>query len=95
MNSTDLLSRLQQWVQTRPSITISRVLMTVSGDCSVSLGTLSRPMCIPITIPSSPEPTTQEANSSNQTESSPTNLPVIPIAAGLGGGMFLPLVIME
>ena len=94
MNSTDLLSRLQQWVQTRPTITVSGVPMTVSGDCSVSLSELSRPMCIPITIPSSPEPTTPETNSSNQTEPSSTNLPVIPIAAGLGGGMLLLLVII-
>ena len=94
MNSTALLSRLQQWVQTRPTITVSGVPMTVSGDCSVSLSELSRPMCIPITIPSSPEPTTPEANSTNQTEPSPTNLPVIPIAAGLGGGMLLLIVII-
>ena len=94
MNSTALLSRLQQWVQTRPSITVSGVPMTVSGDCSVSLSELSRPMCIPITISSSPEPTTTEANSTNQTEPSPTNLPVIPIAAGLGGGMLLLIVII-
>ena len=68
VNSTDLLSQLQQWVQTRPSITVSGVPMTISGDCSVSLGELSRPMCIPITIPSSPEPTTPEANNNNQAE---------------------------
>ena len=94
VNSTDLLSQLQQWVQTRPSITVSGVPMTISGDCSVSLGELSRPMCIPITIPSSPEPTTPEANNNNQAEVSSTNLPVIPIAAGLGGGMLLLLVII-
>ena len=94
VNRTDLLSQLQQWVQTRPSITVSGVLMTVSGDCSVYLGELSRPMCIPITIPPSPEPTTPEANNNNQAEVSSTNLPVIPIAAGLGGGMLLLLVII-
>ena len=53
---------------------------------------LSMPMCIPITISYSPEPTTPEANSSNQTEPSPTNLPMIPIAAGLCGSMLLLLV---
>ena len=94
MNSTNFLSRLQQWVQTRPSITVSGVPMTVSGDCSVSLGELSRPMCITITIPSPSEPATPEVNTDNQTEVNSTNLPVIPIAAGLGGGMFLLLVII-
>ena len=94
MNSTDFLSRLQQWVQTRPSITVSGVPMTVSGDCSVSLGELSRPMCITINLPSPSEPATPEVNTDNQTEVNSTNLPVIPIAAGLGGGMFLLLVII-
>ena len=104
VNSTDLLSQLQQWVQTRPTITVSGVPMTVSGDCSVYLGELSRPMCIPITIlsspgpttpePTTPEPTIPEANNDNQAEISSTNLPVIPIAAGLGGGMLLLLVII-
>ena len=92
MNSTALLSQLQQWVQTRPSITVSGVPITISGDCSVYLGELSRPVCIPITIPSPSESATPEANASNQAEVSSTNLPVIPIAAGLGGGMLLLLV---
>ena len=90
MNSTDLLSRLQQWVQTRPTITVSGVPMTVSGDCSVSLGELSRPMCIPITIP--PEPT--RTSTDNHDEPSPTNLQVIPITAGLVGSMFFLIVII-
>ena len=94
MNSTDLLSQLQQWVQTRPTITVSGVPMTVSGDCSVSLGELSRPMCMPITIPSPPEPTTPRTNTTNHNESSPTNLHVIPITAGLVGGMFFYIVII-
>ena len=94
MNSTALLSQLQQWVQTRPSITVSGVPMTVSGDCSVSLSELSRPMCIPITIPSSPEPTTPETNTDNQDEPSQTNLPVIPIIAGLSGGTLLLLLVI-
>ena len=89
VNSTDLLSQLQQWVQTRPSITVSGVPMTISGDCSVSLGELSRPMCIPITIPSPPEATTPGANSTNPSPTGvhSTNLPVVPITAG--GGMLL------
>ena len=84
MNSNDLLSQLQQWVQTRPSITVSGVPMTVSGDCSVSLDELSRPMCIPITIPSPPEATTPGANSTNPSPTGvhSTNLPVVPITAG-------------
>ena len=94
VNTTDLLSQLQQWVETRPTIAVSEVPMTVSGDCSVSLSELSRPMCITITIPSPSAPTTPEANNNNQAEVSSTNLPVIPIAAGLGGGMFLLLVII-
>ena len=51
-------------------------LMTVSGNCSLYLGELSRPICIPITIPSLFTIT----------------IAVFPIAAGLGGGMFLLLV---
>ena len=90
MNSTDLLLQLQQWVQMRPSITVSGVLMTISGDCSVSLDELSRPMCIPITIPSPPEATTPGANSTNQAGDHSTNLPVVPITAG--GGMLLLIV---
>ena len=94
MNSTALLSQLQQWVQSRPTITVSGVPMTVSSDCSVSLGELSKPMCIPITIPSSPEPTTPRTNTANHDESSPTNLQGIPITAGLVGGMFFYIVII-
>ena len=91
VNSTDLLSQLQQWVQTRPTITVKGVSMTISGDCSVNLGELSTPVCIPINLSSSP---TQVANTDNQAEVSSTNLPVIPIAAGLGGGMLLLIVII-
>ena len=94
VNSTDLLSQLQQWVQTRPTIIVEGVPMTISGECSVSLGELSRPVCITINLPSPSEPTTPEANNDNQAEVSSTNLPVIPIAAGLGGGMFLLIVII-
>ena len=82
VNSTDLLLQLQQWVQTRPTVTVEGVPMTISGDCSVNLGELSTPMCIP---------TNPVANTD---EPSPTNLPVIPIAAGLGGGMLLLIVIV-
>ena len=94
VNSTDLLSQLQQWVQTRPTITVKGVSMTISGDCSVYLGEFSRPMCTPINLPFSQEPTTPVANTDNQAEVSSTNLPVIPIAAGLGGGMLLFIVII-
>ena len=83
VNSTDLLSQLQQWVQTRPTVTVEGVPMTISGDCSVNLGELSTPMCIPTNLLSSPTPV------ANTDEPSPTNLPVIPIAAGLSGGMLL------
>ena len=68
--------------------------MTISGDCSVYLGEFSRPMCTPINFPFSQEPTTPVANTDNQAEVSSTNLPVIPIAAGLGGGMLLLVVII-
>ena len=88
VNSTDLLSQLQQWVQTRPTVTVEGVPMTISGDCSVNLGELSTPMCIPTNLSSSPTPV------ANTDEPSPTNLAVIPIAAGLGGGMLLLVVII-
>ena len=88
VNSTDLLSQLQQWVQTRPTVTVEGVPMAISGDCSVNLGELSTPMCIPTNLSSSPTPV------ANTGEPSPTNLPVIPIAAGLGGGMVLLIIII-
>ena len=87
VNSTDLLLQLQQWVQTRPTVTVQEVSMTISGDCSVN-GELSTPMCIPTNLSSSPTPV------ANTDEPSPTNLPVIPIAAGLSGGMLLLITII-
>ena len=82
VNSTDLLSQLQQWVQTRPTVTVEGVPMTISGDCSVNLGELSTPVCIPTNLSSSP---TQVANTNNQAEVSSTNLssspePTTPVA---------------
>ena len=93
VNSTDLLPILQQWVQTRPTIIVKRVPMTVS-TCSVYLHELSRPMCIPMTSPSLTVPTTPVFTTDNGAEPSSTYLPVIPIAAGLGGGMLLLIIIV-
>ena len=74
MNSTDLLSQLQEWVQTRPTIIVQGATMTVSGDCSVYVHEHSSPMCIPITFP---KPTKGPATvNENQAEVS-TVLPTI------------------
>ena len=93
MNSTNLLPILQQWVQTRPTIIVKGVPMTIS-TCSVYLHELSRPMCIPTTTPSPTVPTTPVFTADNEVEASSTYLPVIPITAGLGGGMLLLIMIV-
>lgn len=93
MNSTNLLPILQQWVQTRPTIIVKGVSMTIS-TCSVYLRELSRPMCIPTTTPSPTVPTTPVFTTDNEAEASSTYLPVIPITAGLGGGMLLLIMIV-
>ena len=93
MNSTNLLPILQQWVQTRPTIIVKGVPMTIS-TCSVYLREVSRPMCIPMTTPSPTVPTTPVFTTDNEAEASSTYLPVIPITAGLGGGMLLLIMIV-
>lgn len=93
MNSSDLLPILQQWVQTRPTVIVKGVPMTISA-CSVYLHEHSRPMCIPMTTPSPTVPTIPVLTTDNEAELGSTYLPVIPITAGLGGGMLLLIIIV-
>ena len=93
MNSSDLLPILQQWVQTRPTVIVKGVPMTISA-CSVYLHEHSRPMCIPMTTPSPTVPTTPVLTTDNEAELGSTYLPVVPITAGFGGGMLLLIIIV-
>ena len=93
MNSSDLLPILQQWVQTRPTVIVQGVSMTISA-CSVNLRELSRPMCIPMTTPSPTVPTTPVVITDNEAKLSSTDLPVIPITAGLAGMLLLIIIIV-
>jgi len=91
VNSTDLLPQLQQWTQTGPTITVQGVSLTISADCSVHLRDSNRPTCIRLT---SPTPPTYAPTTVDQVEPSANSWPVIPLTAGLGGGMLFLIIII-
>ena len=97
MNSTDIISHLERWAQSEPTVAAKGVQLTVSNLCSVHLEELGQYGCIMDNTPSSVTPTDESRSTETPTVEDVTpqkGSSVIPISAGAIGGVLLLIVIV-
>ena len=97
-DSTSILSTLQQWARTSPTLVARGVQLRVRADCSVDLEEFDSSLgCvqIPTTPPSTERPTTPQPTPQQPGPTDPEPAPSIPIPAIAGAiGVVLAVVII-
>ena len=63
-DSSSLISLIEDWVNTGPSLIVTGILMKVDSECAVAISSLSDGECIQISTDSSPSSTSSSQTSS-------------------------------